>query len=256
MKIATFNVNSIRKRMPIVLDWLEVNRPDVMCLQETKVVDADFPLQPLVDAGYHVTFRGMKAYNGVATLTLEKPERVVHGFHEGPDSEDFRILQTVVRGVMIINTYVPQGFMLDSPKYQYKLGWFKQMQDYFDAHLKSDIPAVWLGDVNVAPTPLDVHSPEKHLKHVCYHEAAREAYQKTVDNRFVDVFRALYPDRIQYTFWDFFSNSFATNKGWRIDHILATPALAKRCKAVEVDLTPRRAPSPSDHTVVWAQFSD
>jgi len=256
MKIATFNVNSIRKRMQIVLDWLKANRPDVMCLQETKVVDQDFPLQPLADAGYHVTFRGMKGYNGVATLTLQKPERVVHGFHEGPDSEDFRLLQTQVNGITVINTYVPQGFLIDSPKYQYKLEWYKRLQKYFDKILKPNVPAVWLGDVNVAPSPLDVHSPEKHLKHVCYHEDAKKAYEETIKGRFIDVFRAKYPDRIQYTFWDFFSNSFATNKGWRIDHILATPILAKRCTAVDVDLTPRRAPSPSDHTVIWAEFSD
>src|SRR4051794_29031686 len=104
MKIATFNCNSIRKRIPIVLEWLRANQPDVMCLQETKVVDADFPLQPLQDAGYHVTFRGMKGYNGVATLTKQKPEAVVHGFHEGPDSEDFRILQTLIGGIQVINT--------------------------------------------------------------------------------------------------------------------------------------------------------
>lgn len=256
MKIATFNVNSIRKRMPIVLDWLKANKPDVMCLQETKVVDADFPLQPLTDAGYHVAFRGMKSYNGVATLSLKKPEKVIYGFHEGPDAEDFRMLQAIIDGVVVINTYVPQGYLIDSPKYQYKLGWFKRLQEYFDTHLTPSSRAIWLGDVNIAPTPIDVHSPEKHLKHVCYHEDARNAYMKTIDGRFVDVFRAKYPDKIQYTFWDFFAKSFETNKGWRIDHILATPAMAKRCKDVGVDLTPRRAPTPSDHTVVWAEFSN
>ncbi len=256
MKIATFNVNSIRKRMPIVLDWLKANKPDVMCLQETKVVDEDFPTQPLIDAGYHVTFRGMKSYNGVATLTLKKPEKVIHGFHPGPDNEDFRMLQTVIDGVMVINTYVPQGFEIESPKYQYKLGWFKLLQKYFDEHLGKDVPAIWLGDVNIAPSPLDVHSPEKHLKHPCYHEEAKAAYLQTINGRFIDVFRQLHPDKVQYTFWDFFANSFARDKGWRIDHILATPVMAKRCKKAEVDLTPRRAPSPSDHTVVWAEFSN
>lgn len=241
--------------MPIVLDWLKANKPDVMCLQETKVEDKDFPLAPLQDAGYHVSFRGMKGYNGVATLSREKPKKVVHGLCEGPDSEDFRIIQTLVNNVAVINTYVPQGYLIDSPKYQYKLGWYKRLQTYFDEHLPAEPLTVWLGDVNVAPGPLDVHSPEKHLKHVCYHEDAKKAYLETITGRFVDVYRARYPDKIQYTFWDFFANSFATNKGWRIDHILATPALAKKCTAVDVDLTPRKAPSPSDHTVVWADFS-
>jgi exodeoxyribonuclease III len=255
VKIATLNVNSIRKRMPIVLEWLKKNNPDVMCLQETKVVDADFPLQPLVDAGYHVTYRGMKSYNGVATLTKEKPERVLYGFTEGPDSEDFRLLQTVVRGIQIINTYIPQGFLIDSPKYQYKLGWYKRLQEYFDTKVDLKKPTVWLGDLNVAPSPLDVHSPEKHKKHPCYHEDAQKAYATTLQGRFIDVFRAKFPTKIQYTFWDFFSNSFANDKGWRIDHILVTPDLAEKCATVEVDLEPRRAESPSDHTVVWAEFN-
>lgn len=241
--------------MPIVLDWLKANRPDVMCLQETKVVDAEFPLQPLIDAGYNVTYRGMKAYNGVATLTLTKPEKVLHGFEEGPDSEDFRLLLTVINGVQVINTYIPQGFEIDSPKYQYKLTWYKRLQAYFDRVLKSGLPTVWLGDMNVAPSPLDVHSPEKHLKHPCYHADAKAAYEKTVQGRFVDVFRLLHPDVVQYTFWDFFANSFNTNKGWRIDHIMATPDYAKLCRKVEVDLVPRKVESPSDHTVVWAEFA-
>src|SRR5688500_5853252 len=124
MKIATFNCNSVRKRMPIILDWLRANRPDVLTLQETKVQDHEFPQQDFVSAGYHVSFRGMKSYNGVATLTLEKPKEVIHGFAPGPDSEDFRLLQTVVGDIRIINTYVPQGSDIESEKYQYKLKWF------------------------------------------------------------------------------------------------------------------------------------
>ncbi len=255
MKIATFNVNSIRKRLPIVIDWIKTNHPDVMCLQETKVVDPDFPLAPLTELGYHVTFRGMKGYNGVATLSLEKPEKVIYGLEEGPDSEDFRIIQTVIKGIPVVNTYIPQGFLIDSPKYQYKLGWYKRLRKYFDQHLDLNKPAVWVGDMNVAPGPLDVHSPEKHKKHVCYHEDAQKAYQDTVHNLFVDVYRSKYPDQIGYTFWDFFAKSFENNKGWRIDHIMATPPLATACTHVEVDLTPRRAPSPSDHTVLWASFN-
>lgn len=254
MKIATFNCNSIRKRLPIVLDWLKANTPDVLCLQETKVEDKEFPLQPLIDVGYHVSYRGMKAYNGVATLSLEKPESVVYGFSEGADSEDFRILQTRVKGIQIINTYVPQGFDITTPKYQYKLGWFRRLQTYFDTHLKGKRPTVWLGDLNVAPEPIDLANPGPNAKHPCYHLDARNLYKETVRGRFVDVFRQKYPDRIQYTFWDFFSNSFARNKGWRIDHILATPDLADKCTGVDVDLTPRQTLSPSDHTVVWATF--
>ncbi len=166
LKIATFNVNSIRRRLPVVLEWLDRNQPDVMCLQETKVADADFPAAALASAGYHVTFRGMKAYNGVATLSKEKPEAVVHGLHEGPDGEDARILQTAIRGIQIVNTYVPQGFQVDSEKYTFKLAWFKRLRTYFEKHLDPGGFAVWLGDLNVAPEPIDVYHPDRRVNDV------------------------------------------------------------------------------------------
>lgn len=255
MKVATFNVNSLRKRLQLVLDWLGKQQPDVLCLQETKVQDEDFPALALASSGYHLTFRGMKSYNGVAVLSRTKPEEVFHGFDDGGDPDAARLLRVVIEGIPIINTYVPQGFEIDSPKYQYKLEWFKRLRRYFDKHLSPKKPAIWCGDMNVAPRPIDVHSPEKHLKHVCYHEDARKAYQETVAWGFVDVFLKLYPDRQQYTFWDYRQpSSLEANKGWRIDHILATPPLAEQCAKVEVDIEPRRAKDPSDHTFLWAEF--
>lgn len=255
MTIATFNANSLRKRLPIVLDWLERHRPDVLCLQETKVQDEDFPLLALTAAGYHVTFRGMKSYNGVAVLTLKKPDAVYYGFDEGPDPEDARLVQVVVQGLPIINTYIPQGMALDSPKYQYKLDWFTRLRKYFERHLSPTQPAIWCGDVNVAPAPIDVHSPETHLTHVCFHEDAKTAYRETCAWGFEDVFRKLHPNRQQFTFWDYRRpSSLEANKGWRIDHILATAPLAKTCTHCDVDIEPRRAKDPSDHTVLWAKF--
>ena len=177
MKIATFNVNSLRKRLPIVLDWLAQQKPDVLCLQETKVQDSEFPLLALAESGYDITYRGMKSYNGVAILSREKPEAVAYGFDDGGESEDARLLRVVIKGIPIVNTYVPQGFEIDSPKYQYKLGWYDRLRKYFEKHLSPNKPAIWCGDMNVAPRPMDVHSPEKHLKHVCYHEDARRAYE-------------------------------------------------------------------------------
>jgi exodeoxyribonuclease-3 len=256
MKLATFNVNSLRKRLPIVLEWLESQRPDVLCLQETKVQDADFPLLPFEPTGYHVTFRGMKSYNGVAVLSRKTPEAVLYGFDDGGDPDDCRLMQVVIDGVPIINTYVPQGFEIGSPKYDYKLRWFKRLEGYFAKHLSPAQPAIWCGDMNVAPRPIDVHSPEKHLDHVCYHEAARKAYAETRAWGFEDVFCALYPERQQYTFWDYRApSSLEANKGWRIDHILTTKPLVEKCQKVEVDVGPRRAKDPSDHTFLWAEFS-
>ncbi len=255
MKIATFNVNSIRKRLPIVLEWLDTQRPDVLCLQETKVQDAEFPLLALTSTGYHVAYRGMKGYNGVATVSRVPAQEVSYGFTARGGADDVRLQRVVIKGVPIINTYVPQGFEIDSPKYQYKLRWFARLLRYFRAYLSPADPAIWCGDMNVAPRPMDVFSPEKHLKHVCYHEAARKAYARTVAWGFEDVFCKLYPDRQQYTFWDYRKpSSLDANKGWRIDHILATPPLTGRCKTVEVDVEPRRRREPSDHTVLWAEF--
>ena len=257
MKIATFNVNSIRIRLPIVLDWLERHRPDVLCLQETKVQDGQFPTLPFAGTGYHLAYRGIKRYNGVAVLSRAEPQAVFYGFDDAaPEPDDERLMRVVVSGVTIINTYVPNGFKIDSPKYTYKLGWYTRLRMYFDQHVSPAQPVVWCGDMNVAPEPIDVHSPEKHLKHVCFHEEVRRAYKETVGWGFVDVFRKLYPDRQQFTFWDYLRpSSLDKNKGWRIDHILATPPLAAQCTEVAVDIEPRRGPNPSDHTFLWAEFS-
>jgi exodeoxyribonuclease-3 len=254
MKIATYNVNSIRRRLPLVLDWLNRHQPDVMCLQETKVQDQDFPADALRQAGYYVSFRGMKGYNGVATLSKKEPERVIYGLHEGPDSEDVRILQTVVDNIPIVNTYVPQGYSITSEKYVFKLEWFKRIRRYFETYVDPEKPAIWLGDLNVAPEPIDVYHPERRVNDVDFHIDARNAYKEVVAWGFLDVFRTLHPDRVQYTYWDYFRRAFENNWGWRIDHILATRPLAALCRQAEADLDPRRVSGASDHTVMWADF--
>ena len=254
MKIATWNVNSIRKRLSLLLDWLERNRPDVVCLQETKVLDSAFPLLPLEGTGYHIEFRGKSAYNGVATLTLEKPERVQYGFRSGEADEDDRLLLTVVGGVTVVNTYIPQGYRIDSDRYAYKLLWFRRLRRLFEDSYSPADRIVWLGDVNVAPEPIDVYHADRRVMDPDFHIDARNAYKDTVSWGFIDVFRQMYPDRVQYTYWDYYRNAFEHDWGWRIDHILATATMAERCRAVDVDLEPRRAAAASDHTVLWADF--
>lgn len=254
MKIATYNVNSVRRRLPIVLGWLETHQPDVMCLQETKVADDDFPAQAFRDAGYFVTFRGMKSYNGVATVSRMEPSVVKHGFFEGPDNEDTRILQTVIGGITIINSYVPQGQTITSEKYMYKLEWFTRIRRYFDEHLDPSSKALWLGDLNVAPEPIDVYHPDRRVNDPDFHIDARLAFQHAVAWGFTDVFRMLHPERVQYTYWDYFRNALQNNWGWRIDHILATAPLAAVCRAADVDMEPRQGSNASDHTVMWAEF--
>lgn len=260
MKIATFNANSIRMRLPIVLDWLDRQKPDVLCVQETKVQNSEFPRDAFADSGYHVEFHGMKAYNGVAMFTRRKPDRVFFGLRDNAEPDDPRLAHIEIDGVSIVNTYVPQGYLIDSPKYPIKLEWLRRLKRYFDTHLKPTDRVIWCGDMNVAPSPLDVHHPEKHDDHVCYHIDARKAYEDVVSWGFTDVFRKFYPDLIQYTFWDYRyrsggKSSLDANLGWRIDHIMASTSMAAACTKVEVDLLPRRAEKPSDHTVLWAEFS-
>jgi exodeoxyribonuclease-3 len=254
MKIATWNVNSIRKRLPILLNWLGQHNPDVLCLQETKVQDSEFPVEALRGTGYHANFRGAKGYNGVATLTRLTPERVFHGFREGPDNEDVRVLEVVVDGLAIINTYVPQGYRVGSDRYTFKLDWFRRIRQHFEERFDPSQPLIWTGDMNVAPEPIDVYHPDRRVNDVDFHIDARRAYAAAVGWGFVDVFRKLYPDRVQYTYWDYFRNALENNWGWRIDHILATKPLAEICAAADVDMEPRRCSGASDHTIVWAEF--
>ena len=256
MKVATYNVNSIRIRLDTIIAWLEKHKPDVLCIQETKCQDELFPALVLKSTGYHIHYRGMKSYNGVAVLTRVAPEAVFYGFDDRlPEIDDARLMRVIVQGIPVINTYVPNGYKIGTPQHEYKLKWYGRLRNYFSQHLSPDRPALWCGDMNVAPEPIDVHSPEKHLKHVCFHESVRNVYRETVSWGFVDVFRYLYPDKQLFTFWDYLRpSSLEKNKGWRLDHILATRPLAEKCKEVDVDIEPRRAPRASDHTFLWAEF--
>jgi len=265
-------------RLPIILDWLSAQRPDILCLQETKVQDSEFPKDAFAGTGYHVHFRGMKAYNGVALLSRKEPDKVTYGLADRPEpvlkltgasyaeADETRFCHAVFGDLHLLNTYVPQGYQIDSPKYEFKLAWFRRLRTYFETQFRTDQRVLWCGDLNVAPREMDVHSPEKHLKHVCFHEDVRKAYAEAVAWGFEDVFVKLYPDKPQYTFFDYrkfpppdgkgrWLSALETNKGWRIDHILATVPLAKCCQLVEVDLEPRRNAQASDHTILWADFS-
>jgi len=257
MKIATFNANSIRSRLDVVLDWLEKNRPDVLCIQETKVEDKDFPADVLAEPGYHVLFRGEKSYNGVALLSRVRPAAFSFGFDDGGPADDTRLVYARVGPLHVVNTYVPQGREITHALYRYKLEWFRRLASFFERHFTRRMRLVWTGDLNVAPEPEDIHNAEKQKNHVCFHRDVREAYRKTVQWGFTDVFRKHHPEPGQYTFFDYRTrNAVQHNMGWRIDHILATPPLARRSRDAYIDLAPRRAKKPSDHTFLVAEFED
>ncbi len=254
MKIASFNVNSLRARMPVVLDWLSECQPDVLCVQETKVQDVDFPHEALDQTGYEYVFKGQKSYNGVAIFSKSKIENVKIGFDAEPKDQP-RLIKAQINGVSIVNTYVPQGYMPESEKFEYKLNWFNRLREYFENNFKPTDPLVWVGDLNVAPEPIDVHDPEGLLGHVCFCPEVTEAFQAVCQWGLVDVFRKHCTEPGQYTFWDYrMRGSFKRNRGWRLDHIMATKPLAEKSTACYIDKEPRLADRPSDHTPIIAEF--
>ena len=256
LKAATYNANSIRTRLALVLDWLHREAPDVVCLQETKVQDADFPLEPFQDLGYHVVFRGQKAHAGVAVVSREEPREVAFGLDDGGEPDEPRLIRLVIGGIPIVNSYVPQGRSLDSEHFQYKLEWLGRVRALFDRHYSPEEPLLWMGDFNVAPEPIDVHDPKAVKNHVDFHPDARAALEQVRQWGFVDVFRLHHPDEPgQYTFWDYrVRGALERGVGWRVDHIWATRPLARRCTQAWIDVEARRAERPSDHTFLVAEF--
>lgn len=255
ISIATFNVNSVRARMHILLPWLEKTSPDVVCLQETKVQDHEYPVIPFREAGYHVTFKGQKSYNGVAILSKSEPSSVINGFDDGGPTDESRLLVANIDGITVINTYVPQGRDVDHEMYQYKLAWFDRLRALFEKKLSPDEAIVWVGDINVAPTDIDIHDPKRLLGHVCFNPQVTEAFHKVTDWGFTDVFRKHVPEGGHYTYYDYRArNGIADGKGWRIDHIQATKSLADRSIGSWIDLEPRMSEKPSDHTPLMAEF--
>ena len=254
MIIAGFNVNSLRARLPVVLQWLGEHQPDVLAVQETKVQDVDFPAKEIEGTGYKCVFKGQKSYNGVAIFSKDEIRKVEFGFEDEPKDEA-RLIKAEICGITVVNTYVPQGYSPESEKFEYKLNWFKRLRDYFEQNFKPSDVVVWVGDFNIAPLPIDVYDPEGLLGHVCFHPEVKKALGKVMEWGFVDVFRMHNKDAGQYTFWDYrMRNSFKRNLGWRLDHIMATKGLAEKCTACYIDRSPRLAEKPSDHTPIVAEF--
>lgn len=255
MKIATFNANSVRARLPVIVEWLSRHKPDVLCLQETKVEDDGFPKPDFESIGYHATYRGEKSYNGVALLSREPPAEHSFGFDDGEGpADETRLVYARFGPVRIVNTYVPQGREILHPMYQYKLQWLGRLRRYFERRFSPRAKVLWAGDMNVAPEAQDIHNAEQQAQHVCFHVDVRQAFAHAVGWGFEDVFRKHHPQG-GYTFFDYRTpNAAKRNLGWRIDHLLATRCLGRRCVSAEIDLEPRLGPRPSDHTFLMAEF--
>jgi exodeoxyribonuclease-3 len=254
MKVASFNVNSVRARLEVLIPWLERTGPDVLAVQETKVQDVDFPKEAFDESGYKYVFKGQPKYNGVAIFSKSDIEEFQAGFENEP-KDKARLISAKIKGMVIVNTYVPQGYERDSEKFEYKLKWFERLAAYFDKSFEPAEPVLWVGDLNVAPEAKDVYDPEGLLGHVCFCPEVTEALNKVRQWGFVDLFRMHCDEPGQYTFWDYrMRGGLRRNLGWRMDHIMATKPLAEKCTACYIDKMPRLAEKPSDHTPIIAEF--
>lgn len=257
MKIATWNVNSILARLPLVTRWLEAAQPDVLCIQETKCTDDKFPALELKSVGYDCLLFGQQTYNGVAIISragCSPGETVQRGYPDDDPSSHARLLSADISGVRIVNVYIPNGQMVGSEKYQFKLDWMNRLRAFLDASYDNRTPVLLCGDFNVAPEERDVHDPRLWQNRILFSEAERAAVQHIKDWGFTDTFRMYTEDGGYYSWWDYRAGAFRRNLGLRIDHVWVSEPLAARSKATWIDKEPRQWERPSDHAPVVAEF--
>ncbi|HVI47297.1 MAG TPA: exodeoxyribonuclease III [Chitinophaga sp.] len=257
MKIATYNVNGVNGRLPVLLRWLNESAPDIACLQELKAPQEKFPLQAIEDAGYNVIWHGQKSWNGVAILSKRgMPQEVRRTLPGDPEDVHSRYMEAEIDNVLIGCLYLPNGNPAPGPKLDYKMGWFRRLTDHAKGLLTQDKPVILTGDFNVMPTELDVYKPEKWVNDALFLPEVREAFSNLVAQGWTDAIRTLYPDEKIYTFWDYFRDAYGRNAGLRIDHFLLSPQVSGRLKAAGVDRHVRGWEKSSDHAPVWIELAD
>ncbi len=254
MRITTWNVNSIKQRLPHLLAFLDEARPDIVCLQELKCQDTEFPMEAVREAGYHAAVHGQKTYNGVAILARTEPTDVVRGLSDGVDDTHARVIAATVNGVRVLSVYAPNGQAVDSDQYKYKLQWYGRLRRYLDARHKPSEPLVLCGDWNVAPADIDVWDPALWEGQTLCTAKERKALEHLCAFGLTDTFRKLHPDVQKFSWWDYRMLAFPKNKGLRIDHLFVTAPLAKRLVASDVDREARKGKQPSDHAPVWIEL--
>lgn len=253
MKLAAWNVNSLKVRLPHLLDWIAIEKPDVVCLQELKLEDAQFPIGEIERAGYQAAYSGQKTYNGVAILARDTPDLVEFGI-AGLDDPQRRVISATVGDVRVVCAYVPNGQSLESEKYQYKLGWLKSFTGWLREELKTYPAMAVLGDFNIAPEDRDVHDPKAWEGQVLVSAPERAAFQELLGLGLKDSFRLFEQPEKSYSWWDYRMNAFKRNLGLRIDHVLLSAPLAARCKASRILVDVRKLERPSDHAPVIADL--
>ena len=254
MKLATWNVNSLKVRLPHLLDWLASENPDVVCLQETKLTDDNFPADELAKAGYRAVFSGQKTYNGVAVLSRSEATEPVTAI-PGLEDEQKRVLAVTVDGTRVICLYVPNGQAVDSDKYQYKMAWLDALQDWLRDELARYPRLAVLGDFNIAPDDRDVHDPVAWAGQILCSEPEREHFRGLLGQGLKDAFRLFEQEEKSFSWWDYRQGGFRRNLGLRIDHILLSETLAAACKNCRIEKAPRTWERPSDHTPVVAEIA-
>ncbi|MDB5810262.1 MAG: exodeoxyribonuclease Xth [Betaproteobacteria bacterium] len=254
MRVATWNVNSLKVRLPQVLEWVKAQQPDVLCLQETKLEDAKFPVDDIQAAGYQVQFSGQKTYNGVAILS-KSAAAATQASIPGFDDPQKRVLAATVDGIRVVCLYVPNGQSVESEKYRYKLDWFGRVTQWLAEELAANERLVVVGDFNVAPEECDVHDPKAWEGQVLVSEPERQALRGLVALGLKDSFRLFEQPPQSFTWWDYRMNAFRRKMGLRIDHILLSHPLAQTCKSCTIDVEPRRNERPSDHAPVIVEFA-
>lgn len=256
MKIATYNVNGVNGRLPVLLRWLEEAQPDIVCLQELKAPQEKFPEQAIHDLGYHAIWHGQKSWNGVAILSkqdnITEIRRVLPG---DPEDSHSRYIEAEVNGIIVGCLYLPNGNPAPGPKFDYKLKWFERLTLHAAELFESGKPVVLTGDYNVMPTDLDVYKPERWVDDALFRPETRAAFQKLMSQGWTDALRKLYPDEKIFTFWDYFRNAYGRDAGLRIDHFLLSPNVAKCLKAAGVDRHVRGWEKTSDHAPIWIELS-
>jgi exodeoxyribonuclease-3 len=257
MKIATYNVNGINGRLPVLLRWLDETKPDVVCLQELKAPDEKFPEEAISNAGYSAIWLGQKSWNGVAILTRGLPMQEIRRSLPGdPEDSQSRYIEALINGVRIGCLYLPNGNPAPGPKFDYKLSWFERLHTHAASLLSEKIPVVLAGDYNVIPTDLDAYKPERWVKDALFRPETREAFKILVEQGWTDALRKLHPDERIYTFWDYFRDAYGRDAGLRIDHFLLSPQTAIRLTNAGVDKNVRGWEKSSDHAPTWIELAD
>jgi exodeoxyribonuclease-3 len=257
MKIATYNVNGVNGRLPVLLRWLREAAPDIVCLQELKAPQEKFPAAEIRDAGYHAIWHGQKSWNGVAILARgSEPVEIRRTLPGDAQDTHSRYIEASIDGLVVGCLYLPNGNPAPGPKFDYKLRWFERLTAHAASLLASKTPVVLAGDYNVMPTEIDVYKPERWVDDALFRPEVREAFRVLVAQGWTDAVRALHPGERIYTFWDYFRNAFGRDAGLRIDHLLLSPAVASRLKAANVDRWVRGVEKTSDHAPTWIELTD